>query len=713
MKTKKLLSLVLAFVFVASLAAIPAFAEGETEEVVAFNPGIVFEEAVDYTLIPTVDRIGDTTVTTAFDAVTAALAEGSIKLDLGAEKLFVPESVAIAAYSVDGGQKWKTASLGSNTGADISKLLNKENTIWLTTSYDKKAKGPTKGTAAVAQTADKEAVAAVEGAVVLKFAKIAARPKAEKLVVNYALFKDATGVTPGEWALTKKDATTTAVKTGLQVALSDDKKNPNVTKVEEVSFTWGAFPEEGGLNVEALAEGSKPTKRVYLVRLQPVMEAGKYAPASKPAKVTASSEQKAVKLKADYKKELIKGKENLNVFFGGDISKVDAEKTYTKDAPRGTLMAPMTKEQAKAGVDISTYMTEARESVTLWIGATEKKPATAKQVIKLAARAYLKNEALSPAKGKLKVDSKKYEVLNTEKNKWGSLPKVEASKTLSIRLKATAKGGKEDDTTYAASRNGGLVLGFGPFDEKKLDKKGIVSAMVNAPEYAGVLTAVPETESVSVEFGMTTQTVVFNVTGLVEDDTLVSEAGAGKISYDVSFGTADIVSATSSYADKKITLTLTTKNAGKTSVDIAFTVDAAVETADLYFPEMFSTLPANVTVTPKALKLPDVTAATIAALSATAVKYTFTFEDSLKALLTSGAVKITNNTLSNVSVSYDTATEGKIIASVVGSGNNETPQELVFTLAVDAAKTTNYVVAETAITKTVTITKVAALSEGE
>jgi len=71
-------------------------------------------------------------------------------------------------------------------------------------------------------------------------------------------------------------------------------------------------------------------------------------------------------------------------------------------------------------------------------------------------------------------DADKY---NAETGKWGKLPAVSASREYKIRLKATAKGGAENDTTFAASSEAKLKITYGVVDAEK-KKSGVTAAEI-------------------------------------------------------------------------------------------------------------------------------------------------------------------------------------------------------------------------------------------
>jgi hypothetical protein len=362
-------------------------------------------------------------------------------------------------YSVAGGVKWKEAKKPL-TDKQFQSLLNKNMTLWLTDKYDKKAKKP------------------ADDAVVFKFDTTLARPKAPKLKVEYESYADNTGSTPGQWGLADKDLNPISEDelAALEIAVvAADKKN-----ISEKGF--GAWPAQGGLAVSELSN-NKQTTVFYYVRIK----ATETSPASKMVKISVKGEQKAPNLKADYKKESIKLKDGMYIYFGDTspsaLKELAADAVSFEDYD-GKVVYIATKDAAKQPVSISGYLTETRNTVLIWTAATKKKPATAVQSILLAARAVVKNTELEVSKGKAKLDTKKYEVYNEKTGKWGSLPKVTESCELKVRIKPTAKGGKEDDKTFAASSEATLVITWGVYDEAK-KKSGITAAEIVTEPAAG------------------------------------------------------------------------------------------------------------------------------------------------------------------------------------------------------------------------------------
>jgi hypothetical protein len=130
-------------------------------------------------------------------------------INLSTEAITLPATFAVAAFSTDGGKKWKRGELPN--AARFPRLLNKGMTLHVTSDFDRKGKKP----AADAQT--------------ITFPKIDARPKrnADKLKPFYG---------DENWVLAKKGSTA-AVFAGLEYAPSSNGKTPD--------DNWLPLPQEG------------------------------------------------------------------------------------------------------------------------------------------------------------------------------------------------------------------------------------------------------------------------------------------------------------------------------------------------------------------------------------------------------------------------------------------------------------------------------------
>lgn len=404
-----------------------------SEEDITYETGIVYDKQV--VIVYAKDASGNKVQSTY--------------IDLTGEKLIT--DVDYKCYSTDGGTKWKAATK-KLTDKNIASMLNKGMTLVIADKFDSKTKAP------------------ADDAVIYTFDEINARPTAPKLKVNYSLYPDALGAGAGQWGLT--DATGAELSAEdlalLDIGLGDSKgKAVN-------SDGYGSWPSSEGLNVVPLS-GTKVATYTFFVRVSPTAD----TPASKVVKVKVKGQQKAPNVKANYKNETLKVKKDMIVYFGTSASVNAAElaenaKTY--DDYAGKIYKVTTAEQAKAGVSIAAYITDTRNTILIWNAATAKKPASKAQELVLPARAAIEATALTVSGGKFKLD-KKYEVYDADKGKWGGLPKITQGCELKIRLKATAKSGKESDTTFAASASATLKITWGEYDTSK-HKEGITAAEI-------------------------------------------------------------------------------------------------------------------------------------------------------------------------------------------------------------------------------------------
>lgn len=371
-------------------------------------------------------------------------------IDLVEETLTLPDAFDAAAYSVDGGQKWKNGAPSS----DISKLLNKDLELYIVSSYDKQTKG------------------AAKGATIIKFSKIKARPKTDKLIINYAVYADKTGSTPGQWTLSAKGTTTAANVSGLQIAVSADKKTPDESG-------WGNFKPGQGINVKDTI--GKPEKTVYLIRTAPKGGSGAQA-ASKPFKVTASGLLKAPAFKIDYKNESIKLKEDA-IFVAGIVS-IDADASDTDPVyiwQNDTALKPVTKDGAKTPMPIKSKTTSHYGKTLLFrlqASSSGKKPASAVQEITILEETVLRACDFKPTinNGVLKLPAG-YEA--NAGGKWGaSVPKN--VNTVEVRIKCTAKyNAKTNSSTGITASNSITVsLSNGVYNTSKPNDTGVVTFSV-------------------------------------------------------------------------------------------------------------------------------------------------------------------------------------------------------------------------------------------
>lgn len=221
---------------------------------------------------------GDINPGTPADAVIVPSNASGAYINLTDETITLPDDFTVAAYSLDGGTKWKKGALPAD--AKFQKLLDKGMTLWLSDGWnDKKV------------IEDKKVVAekgVPKGAAIIKFAKINARPKSntEKLAPYYPVKSD------DIWVLAKKsDSTGKAVSKGYEYASSSNGKTPDETG-------WLMVSDSGF----AILSGT--AKSTYLVRSAPAGSGSSYTPASKPFKVKPANFGKAPNYKIKTAKDL-------------------------------------------------------------------------------------------------------------------------------------------------------------------------------------------------------------------------------------------------------------------------------------------------------------------------------------------------------------------------------------------------------------------------
>ncbi|MCL2098997.1 MAG: leucine-rich repeat domain-containing protein [Oscillospiraceae bacterium] len=255
-------------------------------------------------------------------------------INLTKETFIKPDDYDIKSFSTDGGVKWKAAKADTFSDAKLNKLFNKELNLRISdTAIDKSTKQPG------------------EGAVIVTFPKINKRPKIDKLVVNYAIGADASGATTGAWVLTVKDGSS-SVKNDIEVGLASGKTINN----DGYGRFTGANGTKNGITILPLT-GAKPAKTVYFIRNAPKQSGSVYTPASKARKINVLGEQKKPQYKIN--KGVIKYKAN----------------TYTQPGSSTASLKTAKGEWKTAG------------EVTLWMAATAKKPASAKQTLTITAPA--------------------------------------------------------------------------------------------------------------------------------------------------------------------------------------------------------------------------------------------------------------------------------------------------------------------------------------
>jgi hypothetical protein len=275
-------------------------------------------------------------------------------INLTKDTLTYPNTYIPASFSTDGGKKWRAVK--PSTFGRFARMLNKDLTLHLSeASIDKKTKKPPSGTETVT------------------FAKIAKRPPALKLRINYALAADVTGKTAGQWVLSEKGGTS-AVKKDVQVGVADAAQKNRVLD----SKGFGHFYEKLGICVKPL-EGVKAEKYVYHIRTAPKQSGTTYTAGGRSRRITARSELKETRINPKTHKktgvETIKLRRGDYIFAGipGGLGANPQNISGAVTLANGNVR--YSEERSVAAV------TDVNGNITVWRGATAKRPSTKKQVI--------------------------------------------------------------------------------------------------------------------------------------------------------------------------------------------------------------------------------------------------------------------------------------------------------------------------------------------
>jgi C1A family cysteine protease len=153
-------------------------------------------------------------------------------------------SFAVAAFSVDGGKRWRKGALPTEPRR-VSALFNKPLELWVSNQVDEKGRGITKG---------------VVESLVLKFPAIAGRPKAERVMPWY---------NADNWQLSKRGSAYAAPDKVFEWAPTNDGRTPG-----------GEWEDMTGLRLAIPV-----ARETVLIRMKADEDDGKFTPASKIARL--------------------------------------------------------------------------------------------------------------------------------------------------------------------------------------------------------------------------------------------------------------------------------------------------------------------------------------------------------------------------------------------------------------------------------------------
>ncbi|MCL1819348.1 MAG: hypothetical protein FWG36_01685 [Oscillospiraceae bacterium] len=263
---------------------------------------------------------------------------GSNHINLAAETVSI--DFTVAAYSLDGGKKWKKGPLP--TDKKLAGLFNKGFELAVADKWnDKDVK---EGKTVIA----KKGVA--EDAAIVSFPKIEKRPKGneEKLAAFYW------SVDTDTWVLSKKGSTEYTAPTGrYEWAASSNGKTP--------SGEWSSIPAKGW----AIEQPGK--KVTYLFRTVAVASGDTFIPSSKIFKIKPAAFLKA----PTYKAPAVKNGAAVLKLKKGDLCTVN-DKQY------GSLTAATILNVVHTVTD-STDQIPGGSKVTIWKAGTGKKPCSLEQ----------------------------------------------------------------------------------------------------------------------------------------------------------------------------------------------------------------------------------------------------------------------------------------------------------------------------------------------
>lgn len=404
----------------------------------------------------------------------------STYIDLGNETLVTDFSYN--CYSLTGGKKWTYCS-GGVKSKDIAKWFSSDCTILIADNYNKKLKRPD------------------EGATVYYLGKTSRRPKLPVTRINYSHYRDDFAFTNGQWCLVDSNGKDIdfnkyefmiqdSVGCTMAVDHSGSAQGTQITDYKAViaAGKYGRWPGSGGVWIPNLDAKGRKQKAKILVRLTAKYdeESGIYSPASKSRKFTVTSVNKAPSVKIDYTKECIKLKKGMNMYFGSEIPTDsqgvpiaypmpdDSEITSISDL-EGTILINCSAQTASKGVNLTKYITETRNGLLVWQPATDRKPASAVSALQTAARRSIDSRQSVTVSATGRIDlAAEYEAFCN--NKWIRALRISGNTTniLPVRIKGTAKGGKDGEGKYAPGVPGTLVLYYGTLANGKNGCTGAV-----------------------------------------------------------------------------------------------------------------------------------------------------------------------------------------------------------------------------------------------
>jgi len=277
---------------------------------------------------------------TQSDVTVPGSADG-FEINLTKETLTIPAAYTPAAFSIDGGTKWRPVT-GRLSAERFPRLLNRDMTLHISDKpTDRKTKKPP------------------DDAAIVRFAKINKRAPAPRLTINYLIGADPTGNTSGEWLLTERKSST-AVKNGVQIGVADAGQKSRVMDTNG----FGHFYSHCGICVMRLT-GPRVTRHVYFIRTAPTQTTA----ASRPRRIRATSEQRAVRARVRSRPQ--RTNRDGSVRTAATVTLPVRKNTYSK------MNGEVKLHNDRATLNVLNHT----GTIELWTAATVRRPAGAKLVI--------------------------------------------------------------------------------------------------------------------------------------------------------------------------------------------------------------------------------------------------------------------------------------------------------------------------------------------
>jgi alpha-tubulin suppressor-like RCC1 family protein len=334
---------------------------------------------------------------------------------------------AVAGYSVNGGARWVRGALPA--GRQFNNLFNRPLQLRLASALD--------DTGRPAQDAE-----------IVTFPNINARPRANPERVRPYYSCD-------DWSLVRRDGSGIFIF-DYEFANSTDGRTPN--------GGWTRFSDDGVNGWLEVRPGRD--RPVFLFRMRAAQRGDVYTPMSREFRIRAANRPRAPRVRINYRKEEIRWRRGM--IFAASHAPNEWHYALEPAEPGERGESGIDPEDRRDIFGASGFITAGG---TLFIRreGTGRRPGSEIQELAIMPRAVLPPGTLACSDGRITADLKQYEIFNPDRERWGSLPRVGASRDFRIRLRATASN--------AASNSMVLRITWGVYDTER-NRSGIISAEI-------------------------------------------------------------------------------------------------------------------------------------------------------------------------------------------------------------------------------------------